>query len=1053
MTWGRVLLVNFALASAYFALGKLGLAMALPPGYVSAIWPAAGLAFAAAWVWGGVAVAPGILVGSFITNSTLGGAFEPSGVGLAIAFGSAIQAAVGGTWLRRFNPQIAFDTLAEVGRFSLIGATSCLIAASIGNLALLLGGMIGASALPTSFVTWWLGDALGVQIFAPLALMAFVADPGWRRRRWSVGAPLLVAFVICGITYLAVRRVEERELVRAFAELSSPFVSALGSLDPIQGRALAQLAASYEHRGSAPDVEFEALAGEVLAATPGLRTIAWAPPDGAAPRGSALRIAAVVPTNPGVVGLDVLADRSFGETSRRALARDAPAMSATPGGAGDPLAEGALLLAVPVDLARGRGLLVGVLDLAVVDSWLPPEAGIRWELREVVDGPAWPIWRRDGPPLPTFGERTFVDHEGVYTTLEFDLLDRRWEVALGRDHRAVAAGLSSSLLVLVLAYFACGVFAGFLLLVSGDRDRVAALVAARTAELRGEVRARAEAVKSERRRAASLVALNGVVALPEGSLRERLRAALQIGADFLGLETAIVSKISGDVFQVVVSLAAEGVEEGDVFPLGQTICARAWAADAVVFAERADLDREGHPVARGAGVESYIGVPVRVQGERYGTLSFSSTSAARTFDDGDREFIRLLARWVGAAIERDAGVSSLRRAIAAAEGANAAKSRFLAMMSHEIRTPLNGVLGMAQLLMTPGVDEEARRRYVETILRSGQTLMTLLNDILDFSKVEAERLDLQPEVVDPQALIAGVAALFEELAHQKGLGIVVRWLGPSVAVVADPVRLRQMLSNYVHNAIAYSESGTVEIRGELVERDRGDGILELSVRDNGVGVASEIGERVFDPFIRGEGRAITGRAGTGLGLALVRALALAMDGAVGFERCEGGGSRFWLRVRVGVVEAQGAGVGADDEPATTPLPVARTADSPLVLVVEDNLVNREITQAMLAYLGCRSVAAGDGREALALLARLEGPPPRLILMDCQMPVMDGYSATVELRRREREGGRARVPVIALTASAFESDREGCLAAGMDDFLTKPLALEELGAALQRWLGG
>jgi CheY-like chemotaxis protein/nitrogen-specific signal transduction histidine kinase len=383
-------------------------------------------------------------------------------------------------------------------------------------------------------------------------------------------------------------------------------------------------------------------------------------------------------------------------------------------------------------------------------------------------------------------------------------------------------------------------------------------------------------------------------------------------------------------------------------------------------------------------------------------------------------------------------------ALQVAEHSSRAKSRFLATVSHEIRTPLNGILGMAQLLQRD-VDEPQRRAQVDIVAQSARHLQKLIGDLLDLSRIEAGRLRLDPIPVNLVDMVHEVTELQAAVAREKGLGFAVHLAKALPAwFVADLPRVKQVLHNLLGNAIKFTEHGEVTLTVAL--EDRGDRRwLCFVVRDTGGGVPPALAERIFQPFEQiAPGRTSEGplaaAGGLGLGLAISRQLAAAMEGAVDCLAVEGRGAcfRFGMPCRVA------------DPPAThSRLPAEAIA--PLrghVLIAEDNPVNAMIAQAMLERLGLSTDLVSDGQAALDALeqARVD-----VVLMDCQMPGMDGWRATQEWRKRERESGRLRVPIIALTANAVAGDRERCLQAGMDDYLPKPIELAHLEQAMRRHL--
>jgi signal transduction histidine kinase/DNA-binding NarL/FixJ family response regulator len=460
-------------------------------------------------------------------------------------------------------------------------------------------------------------------------------------------------------------------------------------------------------------------------------------------------------------------------------------------------------------------------------------------------------------------------------------------------------------------------------------------------------------------------------------------------------------------------------------------------------------------------LQQVIELQAEPHGNTFETLTLKDNRVIECFSHPARNHDRTIGRvfCFRDVTERIQYETSLKEARDKAEMAMRGKAQFLANMSHEIRTPMNGILGMAQMLLQPNLQEEQRNDYARTVLSSGQTLLALLNDILDLSKIEAGKFQIESTAFAPEALMHETINLFAGAAQTKGLELDCQWHGASdQRYLADSHRLRQMLSNLVGNAIKFTRSGQVRIEARALERTEGTSVLEFAVSDTGIGIPADKLDLLFKPFSQTDSSTTREFGGSGLGLSIVSHLVKAMGGETGVSSELGQGSRFWFRVKVQNIAENRNSRKSERLPLDTNSDNVTTVLQGHVLVVEDNLVNCMVIESLLNSVGLIVSVVHDGQKAVELIEHHDGGAnadtptrPDLILMDLHMPVMDGYTATERIRQWEVSIQHSPLPIIALTADAYEEDRQHCLAIGMNDFLCKPIALDELKIALARWL--
>ncbi|MBS0444536.1 MAG: PAS domain S-box protein [Proteobacteria bacterium] len=1035
----RRLVALLATALAYGLLGAAALRLAIPPGYVAALYPAAGVALAAVLIEGRWMLV-GVALGAFGVNTLSGPslAAHPAMalfLGAVLAIGAVAQAGAGALLMRRVARMPL--TLAEprdVVAFLVVGALSCLVNCSWSTTALWLAGRMQPPTLAYNWLTWWTGDLLGVLIATPIVLCLF-GQPRefWAPRRWSVGATLAIATLMLAIGVTQVLR-WSNERLRSTFDRDATTASLL--LDARLREPLAALAAMRSVALADPDIRrgpwreatrdwladgrlralgwidkvapANAAAFEERARAEGLEGFHLHAADGAAPNdpAEAFVVRAVEPFDrvQAMLGLDVTSLPQGRDAVRRAVETGQPtaSMAFRPGATAE---RDDMVVLQPVyaadaaahDARTVRGLVfvgtrVGTL-LASVAPDLPPYLSICL-LDRTVNPPA-PIAGSRAGCAPRSGD--FVDRRPL------DYAGRQWELRTWAAADAIPGSSNADVrLFALVGLLSAAALGAFLLTVTGRTRRIESAVRERTGALESEMRERSAA---------------------EAALRDseqRFRSIIDnvpIGMLYTDLQ--------GRLIQTNPSLC-------ELIGYAETELMRLTPADYTHPDDVAEDAALNERLVRGE-------IPMYRRHKRYVSKAGAMVWVRATVSllrDASGQPQRIVG--VVEDITEHLRLQDAERARELAESSSRAKSEFLSRMSHELRTPLNAMLGFAQLLELDQRDPlaEPQRMWVSQIQQAGWHLLEMINDVLDLSRIESGNLRLHTETLDVADLADACLAMVQADAGKRGITITQELAPGSLSVLGDATRVKQILTNLLTNAVKYNVDGG---RIHVSSRSSDPEMSEITVTDTGLGMTAEQMANLFQPFNR-LGRERTTQEGTGIGLVISQRLAELMGGSLWVRSVAGQGSSFVLALP----RALDPDTVRSAFDALAPEPAAYHRR--IVHYVEDNETNVEVMRGILAQRP--QVEMQVSVTGLDSLAAIRAHRPDLILLDMHLPDIGGLEL---LHHFKQDPGTATIPVVVVSADALVQQIEAAFEAGASHYLTKPVSVAELLTVLDTLL--
>ncbi len=1052
------LLMVLLVGLCYYLAALLGISLAIPPGFATALWPPSGIALGAALIWGR-SILPGIFLGSLLINLGISSASEGDRaldliISSGIATGSLLQAQLTALAIRRWvGYPGALIQDREVFRFyGLAGPLGCLINASISLGILLLAGRITPDILLLNWLTWWLGDTIGVFIFTPMMLACFGKPQwAWRFRRRALALPLIVSFCVATAFYLYSR---DFEFNRQKAELEALNHTASDSVKHAVANHLEELytlQGLFHATGSISREQFARFTIPAIERNPGIQGFSW----NSWVQGDDRKGFVLSQRQSGIPQFDITEKNQAGQfikareypdyvvvtyiepyaSNAKALGYDIGSEPVRRAAIDRAILSGALSSTAPIKLVQETGQQKGILVLLPV--YRTPDAdGTKQHDADDMVGFAVEVLRigdvietalaelgekrrllkivvrdTDAPEgneyLYSDPAKTIANALTLSTPLEVG--GRHW--VLVTTVTGELPGASVNTFYVLLGGVSFTAMLGLLLMT----------LSGRTLGMEAEVRARTLELSQQNQRL-----------VQEIHSREEAESALR--------ESETRFKTMADSAPVLVFTSTASGER-DYFnrqwqhftgqlihPGGVNDWQSLFHPDdlAPYLALREEATRQQQP----------FNLNYRLMSATGDYHWFLDSSAPRF--GADHGFMGFISSCIDIS-DIKASQAAMQVAKEAAEHANTVKSEFMANLSHELLTPMNAILGLSHLLLDENLPAEAISP-LEKINLSAQNLLVLLNTLLDFSALEKGRIDV---ISAEFSLGETLTKLLEQTtlaARAKGLELIFNADSRIPDhLVGDSSRLTQVVANLLSNAVKFTEQGRITLTTELTEQARNGSLwITLKVSDTGIGIQPEQQQALFSAFSQADGSSTRKYGGTGLGLTVAQRLTQNMGGELRVESIPGQGSTFSLSLPFQVTEAEAASPLVENAP---------DFHNRRILVVEDNSLNQLVAKRFLARLEIITDLAENGQSALEKVATAEVPYDA-ILMDIQMPVMDGLEAT---RRLRSQFSQTQLPIIAVSANTSDQDRKNCLAVGMNDFIPKPLDLAGLTRILGFWL--